>query len=112
MRIKHLYHTLGGRITSITAIAHDSFRGNVVWQFIGSVDFYDGTSMIGGVISPADVYISHGDAKAKIEYNTVMELLNQYLLCNGSWETETYKWKPKNKSGRKSIDEVGEKSGS
>lgn len=101
MKIQHLEHRHGGRITNIEAIAHDTYERRASWHFIGSVEWSDGSKSAISEISPVCLCRDPDDTAANEELDTLMSALNDYLARNGKWTSNA--WKPAAKKGREAL---------
>ena len=103
MKIEHLEHKHGGRITNLSAIEHGTGEHGAWWEFVGRVEWSDGGVSEEAHISPVCLCYDHDNASAKAECDTAMEQLNTYLARNGKWDEHANGWKPKAKSGREAL---------
>lgn len=106
MKIEHLQHKHGGRITSITHVAHSTYKRVAEWHYVGSVEWRDGKTSQTVEIAPYAVCFDQGNAAAHAEYDVISKKLNDYLLENGEWHDTKYigdfavSWTPKTKEGQ------------
>jgi hypothetical protein len=105
MKIEHLQHKHGGRITELTAIGHDTEDGNAFWFYRGNVDWPDGGKSVDLEIAPWAVCYDHDDKAADTEYDKVSEALATYLREQGAWTAKDLRpmWKPKTRTGRVAL---------
>ncbi len=101
MKIEHLEHKHGGRITSIAAIAHETHKGRASWHFVGSVAWDDGSKSDAAEIAPFCVCRDHDDTAAKAELDALMGQLDDYLARNGKFADG--EWKAAQKAGREQL---------
>lgn len=95
MQIKHLQHRHGGRITELTHIRHETHEGKAYWEFVGCVEWDDGSKSEEAHISPVCLCRDPNDKEANDELDAVLGKLNEYLSSNGKWLRDG--WKPKSK---------------
>lgn len=88
--MRHLRHTLGGRIKNIAAIAHD---GAGSWYFIGAVQWNDGRVTAQMRIDPQQIRIDGDDPAARWELDALFVSLRDYLDSHGAWNAKG-RWTP------------------
>lgn len=104
MKIKFLEHKHGGKIIELNAIEHatsTTHRREAYWQFIGRVEWNDGSVSEAAHIAPCTLVYDSDDEEATKELFFVSDLLNKYLDRNGRWDNNV--WKPEFKRGREDI---------
>jgi hypothetical protein len=100
MKIQYLDHRHGGRITELSAIAHDTEQRRAFWFFIGDVEWPDGKVSKAVEISPICLCRDSDNKPADEELNVVLAAMNDYLGRNGEWKDH---WKPKAKRGQEAL---------
>ena len=85
MQTLHLQHKHGGRITKLTAIAHETYQRVASWHFVGDVDWSDGTKSRGLQICPSSLCYDSSNDAGRIEADPLFEKLRQYLNEHGTW---------------------------
>lgn len=103
MKVAHLEHKHGGRVTDLLSIEHEAQpRGMVTWFFTGRVEWDDGTTSERAEISPVCLCYDHASKDAKAEMDGVSQRLMDYLGKNGEWQ-ERGGWKPRAKRGSEAL---------
>jgi hypothetical protein len=98
MKLAHMEHKHGGRITEIKRIAHATERNApAFWFYEGAVKWDDGTETEHIEIAPWAVCYDHDNAEAVAEYDRLSEQLSAYLSTNGKYNGR--QWKPAVKFG-------------
>lgn len=102
MKIEHLLHKHGGRITEIRAVGHHTWKGVASWHLVGNVKWDDGTESEKLEIPPFCL-ARDGSPEAVDELAAVLESMNAYLSREGEWhdmkhkrDGRAYSWTPKN----------------
>ena len=86
--LKNTFHKHGGRIISVSGIAHEANPpkqgySRDTWWYIGDVDWNDGTKSDNLEIAPwAVCYL---DENQREEVLALSEALSDYLSHNGTW---------------------------
>ena len=101
MKIQHLQHRHGGRITDLTEIGHVTQDRQAYWFFIGRVEWSDGGVSEHVEISPVCLCRDPDDTAANDELDAAMGALNDYLARNGKWDD--MRWKPKARAGKQVL---------
>lgn len=101
MRIEHLEHRHGGKITNLSAVAHATYERRASWHFVGDVKWSDGSESKGVEISPVCLCRDADNPAANTELDAAMDALNDYLARNGKWGDMV--WKPKTKTGSEAL---------
>lgn len=83
MKLNHLHHKHGGKITAITKVGHRLSNGVEEWFYIGDVDWSDGSKSPGATIYPWA--LSQDSPESVAEINQVSELMMDYLRSRGTW---------------------------
>jgi hypothetical protein len=101
MEIKYLHHKHGGRITDISEVGHDTYKGVAEWFYVGTVEWSDGSKSMNMRIAPYAVCYDHDVIEARQEYDHVSDVLTEYLGTQGKWHERTTRgsWRPKSKTG-------------
>lgn len=103
MKVEHLEHKHGGRVTDLLSIEHEAQpRGIVTWFFTGRVEWDDGTTSEKAEVSPVCLCYDHDSDAAKKEMDGVSRRLMDYLAANGEWQ-ESGGWKPRAKRGSERL---------
>jgi len=104
MQTKYLSHKHGGKIVSVTAIAHETYRRVASWHYIGDVEWSDGSKSESTCIAPWAVCFDQKDDNAQREYGLLSEKLARYLETYGKWhdlkhtkDGRVYAWTPNDK---------------
>lgn len=103
MKIEHLLHKHGGRITEIRTVAHATNKKEpAFWFYEGSVKWDDGSESEHVEIAPWAVCYDQDDEKADAEYHALTHHLTTYLREKGAWNGRI--WKPKEKFGHRHLE--------
>jgi hypothetical protein len=84
-----LLHKHSGKITAITAIGHETYKGVADRFFIGSVEWRDGSSSKDIHIAPIALCGSNDEDKPAID--SLMKQLTEYLNEAGDWHDMKHK---------------------
>lgn len=114
MLVKHLHHKLGGKITEIHAVGHETVDRIPYWFYVCSIEWIDGSHLKGAQrdhkVEPGRLCIDVADAEALAEINLVSERLNDYLRAEGRWLKAgkwigdyLVHWLPKRAEGRLTL---------
>lgn len=102
MKLHHLMHKHGGRITAIHSIGHSTDNGVAYWYFKGDVVWPKGKPSTSIEIAPWAICIDANHPGAKIEVDELMAKMNDYLAKQGKWHEAKHKndgrivhWTPK-----------------
>jgi hypothetical protein len=105
-----LGHAHGGEVTRITAIQHTTHERVATWEFIGRVQWRDGTVSEPAYISPNCLCYDETIPGSRERVNYLMKRLNEYLERNGEWHEPKHRrdgrvvhWTPKKPTGRQDI---------
>lgn len=111
MKLEHMGHKHGGRITEIWAVGHETIRGVADWHYLGHVDWNDGTQSKGAKIPPWAVCFDQANPAAAAEYETLSVPMAAYLQQRGAWhepknkrDGRSYRWTPKRSSWTQALD--------
>jgi len=80
-----LEHKHGGKITSISAIGHETYKRVASWHYVGRVEWSDGTVSERIRIPPYAVCFDHDDSASKEQYARLAQQLDLYLQAEGEW---------------------------
>lgn len=111
--IKHLKHTLGGRIERVHAIQHHTAEaGGVLWCYVCDVEWQTVPPQTASMVDVWPAHISAplgGDAadEAWVEFKALHGELEKYLAANGRWDADVG-WVPHKRSGSVLVNEVEE----
>ena len=101
-----LQHRHGGKITAITAVAHETYKGVASWHFIGDVEWSDGSKSVAKPIEPFLLVCNAHDPEAKAECDALMAKMTDYLGRVGEWHEQRKapggrmtSWTPRQKKG-------------
>lgn len=103
--MSNIGHKNGGKITSITAIAHSTYKRQAEWHFVGRCEWNDGSHKN----RPENEYdiqphtLCTPDDGDKTDLEKALAKLDDYLQRNGGW-TANGDWKPHAKSGRENFE--------
>lgn len=100
MNIDTLEHKHGGKILSLDAIRHETYKGRASWEFIGRVEWHDGSVSPEASIPPTVICCE--DAPNNFELTVALAALNGYLVAHGDW-TERNGWIPREKNGTQPL---------
>lgn len=103
MIVKHLTHKHGGKITAIVGIKHGTFRRQTTVEFIGRIEWSDGSVSERGYIAPWALCRDSANPDACAELDAVLRLLETYFANNGTRDSQ-YNWIPNTKSGHQEIE--------
>lgn len=108
-----ILHRGGGVITSISAIAHDTYKKVASWHFIGNVKWQDGSASQELQIHPSSVCYDDTIQDSKIKVHGLMDELTDYLNHHGTWHDDkhtrdgrVYRWTPHKPEHREEITPV------
>lgn len=104
-----MQHRNGGKITAITHIGHETYKGVANWFFVGDVKWSDGSESKAHQIHPGALcYENEADRKGVLE--PLLVKMNAYLGTAGDWHEQkskrdgrVYSWTPKQPNGRVEI---------
>ena len=85
MKIEHLQHKFGGRITEITQAEHATTKGVAYWFLRGNVEWRDGSKSQAAEIGPHQLCYDGDNSEAKKELDVVLAKLNEHLQSKGMW---------------------------
>jgi hypothetical protein len=109
MKVERLQHKHGGKITSIDLVRHDTTTilggraRSAYWEFVGRVEWSDGTVSERANISPICVCRDPDDLEACRELDVVMAHMQAHLRANGRWAGPEGQWVPHATAGETLI---------
>ena len=107
MKTDHLLHRNGGRIKSLVAIAHSTYKKCTEWHFLGTCEWSDNSHQRDPArlyhIAPYALVIDDSDPESKGQCDHALKLLAKYLLKHGKFAPDGGGWIPRRPEGREEI---------